>query len=423
MKIQIIGGGGREHALAWKLSTSPLVHKIICTPGNAGISEIAECIDAPSEHIDKQLHIAQHHTVDLVIVGPEAPLAAGICDRFRYHGIPIIGPSQSAAILEKSKAFTKQLCLENDIPTPAFDICYTLPEAEQAIKKRNGYCAVKADGLTGGKGSYVCQNTRTAYQAVAELLIHKRFGDAGIPLIIEDLLTGQEVSIIAFCHQNDFILLAHSQDHKPLEEGNHGPNTGGMGAYSPVSFIDNTLQEKISSKIIKPTLEIMTSRGTPFSGFLYAGLMISDGSPYLLEFNVRLGDPETQVILPRLENDLMELFHGIAMEDVSSIGPLHWTSNASVCVVLAKEGYPYRIPESAMITGMNPLQKPNNIHLFHSGTRLLDGNLITSSGRVFGVTALGPSIDIAREEAYRFLEQIHFNGKYYRRDIAANITT
>ncbi len=417
MNILVIGGGGREHALVWKLKQSDAAKAIFCAPGNAGIQEEAECFPVSPTDIPDLLTLAREKAIDMAVVGPEAPLVAGIVDTFTAAGIPIIGPDRAAARLEGSKAFTKELLREAGVPTAPFE---TFDAPEKALKALNGKSyplVVKADGLAAGKGVLIVRDRGEAEAAIRAIMLDKAFGEAGNRVVLEAFLEGEEASFIVLTDGETILPLASSQDHKRIHDGDVGPNTGGMGAYSPAPVVDAVLHDRIMKEVIEPVVETMNRRGTPFRGILYAGLMISDGTPHVLEFNVRMGDPETQPILFRMEGDLAEtllLLHHRQLHKAV----LSWPSNAALCVVLASGGYPGNYEKGKVITGLEELAGRKDIKVFHAGTKRNEsGAIVTNGGRVLGVTALAPDLSACREKAYQAIEAIHFEGMVYRKDI------
>lgn len=408
MKILVIGGGGREHALCWKLGQSALVTQVFCAPGNAGIAEHAECIALDPTDIPKLLEFAQAQNIDLTVVGPEAPLAAGLVDAFVDAELKVFGPTQSAAQLESSKAYSKQLMNEARIPTARFAAFTELAPALEYVQAHNLPVVIKQDGLAAGKGVVIAHSLDEAQSTVRSFL-----GAAGASIVIEEFLDGEELSCIAIANAEDFVLLAASQDHKQIGEGDTGANTGGMGAYSPVDLWSEALETRVKQEVIIPTLQCMRERGAPFRGFLYVGLMIVDGTPYVLEYNVRFGDPEAQAVLARLESDFADLLlrasQGEALPEA-----LQWSTDTSLCVVMASGGYPGSYTKGHRITG---LDDSTDDLVFHAGTKQVGDQVVTAGGRVLGVTALGADIHSARANAYRTVDNISWEGCYVRRDI------
>jgi phosphoribosylamine--glycine ligase len=427
MKVLIIGSGGREHALVWKISQSQLVDKIFCTPGNGGISNIAECIEIKTTDTERILSFARKEKIDLTVVGPEAPLVLGIVDEFSNYGLKIFGPNQAAAKLEESKVFAKKLMEKYNVPTAAFKIFDDANEAKKYIETIGCPCVVKADGLAQGKGVVVAKTMKEAQDAITSIMQERIFGDSGNKVIIEECLEGQEASIIVFTDSKTVIPLVSSQDHKRVFDGDSGPNTGGMGAYSPAPVVTDALFKEILERIIYRTINGLVKEGIEYRGILYAGIMITKEGPKVLEFNARFGDPETQAILPRLNSDILEIILATAegkLKKFSTLGSLKWDKRACVCVVCASGGYPGDYEKGKEIFGLEQAQKLKDIVIFHSGTRLkrdcepLAAKFITNGGRVLGVTGLGSSIKEAIDKTYQAVEKIAFEGMHYRKDIA-----
>ncbi len=420
MKILVVGSGGREHALVWKLGLSDQVGEIYCSPGNAGIAKAAKTRLLPKLTLRQLLDFAVSRSVDLAVVGPEASLVDGIGDLFRQAGVPLMGPSAKAARLEGSKAFAKDFMARHQIPTAAYHVYDAAAAAERAL--RNGRfdfpVVLKADGLAAGKGVLICTDLQEAVAAVDRIMIAKRFGTAGDRLVIEEFLQGEEASFMVLADgAGNVVPMVPSQDHKQIFEGDRGPNTGGMGAYSMDGLLSTDLRQRILDEIILPTVDGMNQEGHPFAGILYAGLMLTTDGPKVLEFNVRFGDPETQVILPRLRSDLALLLLQGACGDLAGVRA-EWTSGAAVCVVAASRGYPGSYLKGQKISGLARVGRMENLVVFHAGTSQQEGRFVTSGGRVLGVTALAPSLDEAVRRAYSGLKAIHFDGLYFRRDIA-----
>lgn len=403
MKIQIIGGGGREHALAWRLAKSPQVTKLIANPGNPGIAALAECSPAPDIHAC--LHAAEQSDVDLTVVGPEVPLVAGIVDLYRAKGRLIFGPTAAAAQLEGSKSFSKQFMTRAGIPTARFVTVTHLENARNALQQFGYPVVLKADGLAAGKGVVIAQDQQEAEAALPSLL-------AGGRLVIEEFLVGEEVSFIVLSDGNTALPLQPSQDHKAAYDGDTGPNTGGMGAYCDSRILSSSQTAVIMDTVIEPTIAVMHSEGTPFTGFLYAGLMMTADGPRVLEFNARLGDPETQVLMHRMDSDFAEALHAGARGDLKPVS-LKWKDEPSVCVVLAAHGYPGAVRTGDPIHGIDNA----DADVFHAGTRLGPHGLETAGGRVLGVTASGPTLNAAIDNTYEAVRQIQFDGMHYRTDI------
>ncbi|GAB4263763.1 phosphoribosylamine--glycine ligase [Thermincola ferriacetica] len=414
MKVLVVGGGGREHALVWKISQSPKVTKVYCAPGNAGMAQIAECVAISVEDIDGLLTFAQQEGIDMTVVGPEAPLTMGLADKFRVAGLKVFGPSRQAAELEGSKVMAKELMSKHNIPTAKYAKFTDAGSAIEYIKETGAPCVVKADGLAAGKGVVVARDEETAINAVRMMMEDKAFGQAGDMIIIEECLEGEEVSILAFTDGKTVVPMVSSQDHKRVFDNDEGPNTGGMGAYSPAPVYTDELHRQVMEKILKPTVQGMAQEGRLYEGVLYAGLMITKDGPKVLEFNVRFGDPETQAVLTRLDSDLVEIMEAVIDKRLHEVN-IRWKPEAAVCVVLAAGGYPGSYKKGDPITGLD--DEAREAIVFHAGTGLQDGRIVTSGGRVLGVTALGPSIPAAIENAYKAVGKIHFDNMHYRKDI------
>ena len=418
MRILIIGSGGREHALAWKIAQSPRVTKLFCAPGNAGIAAVAECVPIPSMEIDKLAAFASAQKIDLTIVGPEGPLCAGIVDVFQSRGLRIFGPNQHAAQLEGSKVFSKKFLLKHNIPTAAAAIFDNPDDARAHLHKVGAPVVVKADGLAAGKGVIVASSIVEAERAIAEIMERKIFGTAGAQVILEECLHGEELSVMALVDGRSFQMLEAAQDHKRALDGDRGPNTGGMGAYSPTPSLNDPLLEQVAG-IFRQTLAGLQAEGIEYRGVLYAGLMITDRGPQVLEFNCRFGDPETQVVLPRMDFDLLDAAEATVDGRLDRL-PLGWKNDAAVCVVLAAGGYPGPYQRNQPIEGLKDAAELAKVQVFHGGTRRdASGRIVTDGGRVLGVTALGENIEKAAQRAYAAVERIHFDGAQFRRDIAA----
>jgi phosphoribosylamine--glycine ligase len=418
MRILVIGNGGREHALVWKIAQSQRVSKLICAPGNAGIAESAECAPIPATDINKLATFASEQKIDLTLVGPEAPLCAGIVDVFNARGLRIFGPNKRAAQLEGSKALAKQILLKYNVPTARAAIFNNAGDARAHLRKVGAPIVVKADGLAAGKGVTVASSVEEAEQAIAEIMEQKVFGAAGAQVVIEECLRGEELSAMAFVDGKSFQLLASAQDHKRALDGDRGPNTGGMGAYSPTPWQDEKFTEQIA-EIFRRTLAGLRAEGIEYRGVLYAGLMITQRGPQVLEFNCRFGDPETQVVLPRMDFDLVGAAEATLNGSLDRLA-LKWKREAAVCVVLAAGGYPGRYQRGQPIAGLKEAAKSDKVCVFHAGTRRnAGGQIVADGGRVLGVTALGENIEKAARRAYDAVQQIHFDGAHFRRDIAA----
>ena len=416
MKVLVIGGGGREHALCWELSRSPQVEEIFAVPGNAGISEIAQCKKIEYEkNFSSLAGLVSKEEIGLTIVGPEVPLVNGIVDYFQKKGLVIFGPSKAAALLEGSKVFAKRFMKKYHIPTADFKVFSNPDKAIAYVEKRKAPIVIKADGLAAGKGVLVTETPQKAVKAIKLIMEKKAFGEAGKRILVEEKLFGQEVSFIVLTDGKTVRPLISSQDHKPIYNHDQGPNTGGMGAYSP-GPISASLHKKIMRRIIIPTLQGMKEEGREFKGVLYAGLMIKGADPKVLEFNVRFGDPETQVTLPRLKNDLLEVLLAVQDQSLNQVH-LEWRPQAAVCVILASRGYPGSYDKGKPIKGLEKLSRLSNIFTFYAGVKREDHRLVTSGGRVLGVTALSKNLKEAIRQAYRAVDKVYFEGMYCRRDI------
>lgn len=420
MKVLVVGSGGREHTLAWKLKQSPQVEEIYCAPGNAGTALLGENVPLKDTDVAGLIDFARSSGIGLTMVGPEAPLVIGIVDEFREQGLRVVGPTKEAAQLEGSKVFTKHFLKRHSIPTAAFDVFDDAAKAESAL--RSGQfefpTVVKADGLAAGKGVIISQNLAEALAAISMIMRDRKFGESGNRVLIEEFLQGEEASFMVLTDGKNILPMVPSQDHKAIYDGDLGPNTGGMGAYSVDALLTPELRQEILDRIIVPTVEGMAAQGTPFEGVLYAGLMLTDRGPQVLEYNVRFGDPETQVVLPRLKSDLLEAFLAVSDGDVTGC-ELDWSTNAAVCVVIASEGYPGAYEKNREITGISMAEDDSDTVVFHAGSKLEDDRILTSGGRVLGVTSLASSLESAIMRTYEAVNKIHFEGMYYRRDIAA----
>lgn len=418
MRVLIVGGGGREHALAWKIAQSPLVKKLYCAPGNAGIASVAECVDIPAEEVHALLKFARRQKIDLTVVGPEAPLVAGLADRFESHGLRVFGPSQRAAELEGSKVFAKHIMRKHGIPTARYDVFETVDAAEEHIRKASFPLVVKADGLAAGKGVTVCHRREEAMEAIARMMKERVFGDAANRVVIEECLFGEEASILALTDGRTIVPLPSSQDHKRVYDNDKGPNTGGMGAYSPAPVITPEQAARIEREIIVPIIHAMNVEERRYKGVIYAGIMMTDDGPKVLEFNVRFGDPETQPILMRLKGDLVPVLAAIAEGNLQK-ADLDWDPRPAVCVVMASGGYPGPYQKGKVITGLEAAAALDDVVVFHAGTAIKDGKVVTAGGRVLGVTAKGDDIRRAIARAYEAVKLIRFEGAHYRTDIGA----
>ena len=411
--ILVIGSGGREHALAWKLKQSKHVDKIYCAPGNAGIAQIAKNVDIKPEDIKSLADFAEKNKINLTVVGPENPLVMGIVDEFEKRNLKIFGPSKMAAQLEGSKVFSKQFMKENRIPTANFKVFDNAERAKDYINNSSMPIVVKADGLAAGKGVIVCKTIQEAIDAIDRIMVEKKFGESGNKIVIEDFLKGEEASILAVTDGKDFVTLLPSQDHKQILDEDKGPNTGGIGAYAPVPIINNELNERIEKEIIKPTINGMLKRN-PFKGCLYLGLMITEDGPKVLEYNCRFGDPEAQPVLSLLETDFFEILEASANDSIDSI-EIKNKNGAACCVVMASGGYPGEYEKGKIIYGLEKI--PKDVIVFHAGTAIKDGKIVTNGGRVLGVTGIGKDISSSIKAAYDGVNCIKWENEYHRTDI------
>ncbi len=419
MKLLVIGNGGREHALVWKLAQSPRVSKIYCAPGNAGIAQVAECVPISVDDLLGLQAFAKDQAIDLTIVGPELPLSLGIADEFRKAKLRIFGPTRNAARIESSKSFAKELMVRENIPTAASRTFDTIDAAFLWLETCAMPLVVKADGLAQGKGVIICSTKIEAQEAVKGMLSDQRFGEAGTRVVLEEFLEGEELTVMAFADGRTVLPMIPAQDHKRIGEGDTGPNTGGMGAYAPAPLATPELQRRIVEEVLQPAVTGLSRVGSPFYGVLYAGLMIKDGKPYALEFNARFGDPETQVVLPLLQTDLLDILEAVVEHRLDQM-QVAWHDQAAVCVVLTSEGYPGSYPTGLPISGLAE-QSREPVVVFHAGTMQSEQGVLTNGGRVLGVTALADTIRSAQEQAYIALSPIKFKGSYFRSDIAHRI--
>jgi phosphoribosylamine---glycine ligase len=426
MKILVLGSGGREHALVWKLARSPHATQMWCAPGNAGIQQertektekTVECVNIGAEDLPKLLAFAQEKKIDLTVVGPDNPLALGIVDLFQQHGLRIWGVNRKAARFESSKVFSQKFMEKYGIPTAAAGTFSDVVAAKSFCATLGGKCVVKADGLALGKGVLICSNQAEAEKAVDEIMVSKAFGAAGANVVIQEFLEGIEVSLHALCDGKTAKIFPTSQDHKRAFDGDRGLNTGGMGTYSPTPFLSDAQLADVAKKVLEPFMRGCIEEKIDYRGLLYPGVMLTKSGPKILEFNARFGDPETQVYLTRLENDLLELLAASVCGSLGSL-ELKWSPLASVCVVMASGGYPGSYAKGQMISGLAEAAKLPHTKVFHAGTALKDGQVVTNGGRVLGVTALGKDLKAAQAAAYAAVEKIHFDGVHFRRDIAA----
>ncbi|HTK91098.1 MAG TPA: phosphoribosylamine--glycine ligase [Verrucomicrobiae bacterium] len=417
MKVLVVGAGGREHTFSWKLAQSPRVTELLAAPGNPGIAQHARCLPIKDNEIDALVAAALRERVDLTVVGPELPLALGLADRFRERGLAVFGPSQAAARLESSKAFAKDLMARHGIPTARFRAFTAAGTARAWCRELGVPLVVKADGLAAGKGVIICRTLDEADAAVALCLDQGAFGAAGASVVIEEFMEGEEASFFAITDGAAILPLASAQDHKTVLDGDRGPNTGGMGAYSPAPVMDTAVTERVMAEIVRPTVAAMAKEGAPFAGFLYVGLMITRVGPRVVEFNCRFGDPECQVVIPRLAADLLPLLDAVA-RGASIPASVPWAPETSVCVVMSSGGYPGTYETGRPISGIADAEALPGVQVFHAGTALRDGALVTAGGRVLGVQALGAGVGAAVDAAYAAVARIHFEGAHFRRDIA-----
>ncbi len=417
MKVLLVGGGGREHALAWAISKSPKLTKLYAAPGNAGIANCAECIDVSAEDVPAICKVVKEHGIEFVVVGPEAPLVDGLADRVEAMGIPVFGPSMAAAELEGSKGMMKDLLAKYDIPTADYQRFDEPDAAKEYIRIKNHPVVVKADGLAAGKGVILSHTLNEAYAAVDQIMTEEAFGNAGQEIVIEEFLIGEEASFFALCDGIRAIPMAGAQDHKQVYDGDHGPNTGGMGAYTPAPVLDDAIQKRIMDEVINPTVEAMAKEGKPYKGVLFAGLMIGEEGPKVIEFNCRFGDPECQPIMARLKSDALEMLLASAQGNLDKL-KLKWDPRAAMTVVLAAEGYPGRYAKGTPINGVEDADAIEDVMVFHAGTALDDnGQLVSNGGRVLGVTALGDTVEDAQKLAYKAVDTIDWPKGFCRRDI------
>ena len=421
MKVLIVGGGGREHAIAWKAAQSPRVEKLYCAPGNAGIAQVAECVDIGVMDFDAQVAFAKEHGIDLVSVGPDDPLAAGAVDAFEAAGIRAFGPRKNAAILEGSKAFSKDLMKKYNIPTAGYETFDSPEKALAYIEHAPMPIVLKADGLALGKGVLICNTREEAKDGVKTLMLDKQFGSAGDRIVVEEFMTGREVSVLSFVDGKTIKIMTSAQDHKRAKDGDQGLNTGGMGTFSPSPFYTEEVDSFCRNYIYQPTVDAMRAEGREFQGIIFFGLMLTEQGPKVLEYNARFGDPETQVVLPRMKNDIMDVFEACVDGTLDQV-ELEFEDNAAVCVVLASAGYPEHYEKGYKMTGFENFKDKDGYYVFHAGSKFdAEGNIVTNGGRVLGVTAKGATLKEARENAYKATEWIEFGNKYMRHDIGKAI--
>ena len=420
MKVLIVGSGGREHAIAWSVAKSPKVDKIYCAPGNAGIAEFAECVNIKAMEFDKLVAFAKENAIDLTIIGMDDPLVGGVVDAFESEGLCVFGPRKNAAIIEGSKAFSKDLMKKYKIPTAAYENFTDPDEAIKYLETAKMPIVLKADGLALGKGVLICNTLEEAKEGVKTLMLDKQFGDAGNEIVIEEFMTGREVSVLAFCDGKTIKCMTSAQDHKRAKDGDQGLNTGGMGTFSPSPFYNDEVEAFCEKYVYQSTIDAMASEGRPFTGILFTGLMITEDGPKVLEYNARFGDPEAQVVLPRMKNDIIDVMEACIDGKLSDV-ELEFEDNAAVCVVLASDGYPEKYDKGFEIKGLDTFKDKDGYYVFHAGTKFDGDKIVTNGGRVLGVVAKGENLKAARANAYKATEWIDFANKYKRNDIGKAI--
>ena len=420
MKVLIVGSGGREHAIAWSVVKSPKVDKIYCAPGNAGIAEFAECVNIKAMEFDKLVAFAKENAIDLTIIGMDDPLVGGVVDAFESEGLRVFGPRKNAAIIEGSKAFSKDLMKKYKIPTAAYENFTDPDEAIKYLETAKMPIVLKADGLALGKGVLICNTLEEAKEGVKTLMLDKQFGDAGNEIVIEEFMTGREVSVLAFCDGKTIKCMTSAQDHKRAKDGDQGLNTGGMGTFSPSPFYNDEVEAFCEKYVYQSTIDAMASEGRPFTGILFTGLMITEDGPKVLEYNARFGDPEAQVVLPRMKNDIIDVMEACIDGKLSDV-ELEFEDNAAVCVVLASDGYPEKYDKGFEIKGLDTFKDKDGYYVFHAGTKFDGDKILTNGGRVLGVVAKGENLKAARANAYKATEWIDFANKYKRNDIGKAI--
>ena len=420
MKVLIIGSGGREHAIAWSVAKSERVDKIYCAPGNGGISQYAECVDISAMEFDRLADFASENAIDLTIVGMDDPLVGGVVDVFEERGLRVFGPRKNAAIIEGSKSFSKDLMKKYNIPTCHYETFHSPEEALLYLENVSYPVVLKADGLALGKGVLICNTPEEAEAGITTLMLDKQFGDAGETIVIEDFITGPEVSVLCYCDGTHIKPMTSAQDHKRAKDGDEGLNTGGMGTFSPSPFYNEEVQKFCEEKIYQPTMDAMKAEGRDFVGILFVGLMLTEEGPRVLEYNARFGDPEAQVVLPRMKNDIIDVMEACIDGRLDKID-LQFEDNAAVCVVLASDGYPEKYEKGKLISGLENFEGKDGYYVFHAGTKLTEEGIVTNGGRVLGVTAKGSNLKEARANAYKATEWISFENKYMRNDIGKAI--
>jgi phosphoribosylamine--glycine ligase len=414
MKVLVVGGGGREHAVVWKLSQSPKINQLYCAPGNPGIAELAECVPISVSEIEKLADFVKRERIDLTFVGPEEPLSKGIVNYFKQQDLAIFGPSREAALIEGSKAFAKELMMKYQIPTAKYAAFTNYEEALTYVRSEGAPIVIKADGLAAGKGVVVAKNLEEAEEALKSMMKDVTFGSAGARVVIEEFLEGEEMTLLAFVNGTTVKPMVPSQDHKPVYNDDQGPNTGGMGTYAPLPHIDSAIVEQVIKDIVEPTAKAMVKEGSPFEGILYTGLMLTEAGPKVIEYNARFGDPETQVVLPLLETDLLDIFIASLSGELENL-EVTWKNKSAVCVIMSSAGYPGPYKKGDVIKGLEQVDYPTIV--FHAGTTEKDNEIRTNGGRVLGVTAIGDTLKEARELAYQSVEKISFTGAHFRTDI------
>lgn len=420
MKVLIVGGGGREHAIAWKVAQSQNVDKIYCAPGNAGIGEVAECVNIGAMEFDKLTAFAKEKEIDLTVIGMDDPLVGGIVDAFEAEGLRVFGPQKAAAVLEGSKAFSKDLMKKYGIPTAEYETFHTPESALEYLEHSKYPIVLKADGLALGKGVLICNTKEEAQEGVKTLMLDKQFGEAGSTIVIEEFLTGREVSVLSFVDGHTIKIMTSAQDHKRAKDNDEGLNTGGMGTFSPSPFYTEEVDKFCRERIYQKTVDAMAAEGRIFKGIIFFGLILTEDGPKVLEYNARFGDPETQVVLPRMKNDIVEVFNACIDGTLDGID-LQFEQNAAVCVVLASNGYPKHYEKGYKITGLEQFKDKEGYYVFHAGTKLEGSDVVTNGGRVLGVVAKGGSLKDARSNAYDAVKLVHFDNKYMRNDIGKAI--
>ena len=420
MKVLIVGSGGREHAIAWKVAQSPRVEKIYCAPGNAGIEEYAQCVDIGAMEFEKLAAFAKEEEIDLTVIGMDDPLVGGVVDVFEREGLRVFGPRKNAAVLEGSKAFSKDLMKKYGIPTAAYENFTDPKEALAYLETAKFPIVLKADGLALGKGVLICQDLEEAKAGVREIMEDKKFGSAGNTMVIEEFMTGREVSVLSFVDGKTIKTMTSAQDHKRAMDGDQGLNTGGMGTFSPSPFYTPEVDAFCREHIYQPTVDAMAKEGRPFKGVIFFGLMLTEDGPKVLEYNARFGDPEAQVVLPRMKNDIVDVFEACIDGTLDQVD-LQFEDNAAVCVVLASEGYPVSYEKGYPIRGLENFKDRDGYYVFHAGTKKKDGQIVTNGGRVLGVVAKGEDLKKARANAYEAIKLVEFDNKYYRHDIGKAI--